>query len=225
MTAVSHPARYSDAILETIASHLEPGWSVLDPLAGVGRVHELPGVKTWGIELEPEWANQHDRTVCYDARNARDLFTKPFDAIVTSPAYGNRMADNYAGDPKGSRRHTYRIALGRPLTAGSGAALQWGTDYRQLHTEIWAANVPLIRPGGLLILNCKNHIRNTKVQRVVEWHLEHLRDAHDLELVAIDPIPTAGIPDGSNSEARVSAEIVAALRKPEPSLFNQPHPI
>lgn len=40
-------------------------------------------------------------------------------------AYGNRMAGQYAGDPKGSKRHTYRISLGRRLNERGDAALQW----------------------------------------------------------------------------------------------------
>jgi hypothetical protein len=211
-----HPAKYNDDILVAIASHLAKGWKVLDPMAGVGRVHDLAdlvGCRTWGVELELEWASQHDRTVCWDARDIATLWPEPgsFDAIVTSPAYGNRMADQYDGRD-GSRRHTYRIDLGRPLTEGSGAALQWGAEYRRLHAAIWDAVVPLA--SQRVILNIKNHIRGDKVQRVAEWHTRYLIGAHGLELDAIEPVPASGVQHGANAAARVDHELVLVFTRP-----------
>ena len=48
-----------------------------------------------------------------------------FDAICTSPTYGNRMADHHEARD-GSPRDTYRHVLGRPLTPGNSGALHWG---------------------------------------------------------------------------------------------------
>lgn len=103
-----HPAKFSDPILDAIEaelrSHLFGPDSVLcDPFAGVGRVHELAerlGCDSIGVELEPEWAATHSRTICGDS-TALSALVGPYagqvDAIVTSPAYGNRMADQYLG--------------------------------------------------------------------------------------------------------------------------------
>lgn len=209
-----HPAKYNDDLLDVIAAHLEPGWKILDPMAGVGRVHELADradVRTWGVELEHEWATRHDRTVCYDARHVNHLFKKgSFDAVVTSPGYGNRMADAYDGRD-GSRRHTYRIDLGRPLTEGSGAALQWGPAYRALHAEIWDAVIPMT--AHRFILNIKNHVRDGAVQRVAEWHITYLL-ASGLTLTAIEPVQCAGVRHGANATARVDHELVVVFDRP-----------
>lgn len=103
-----HPAKFSDPILDAIEDELRahligPGHTLLDPFAGVGRVHELAdrlGADSIGVELEPEWAATHERTICGDS-TALSVFVGPYaghvDALVTSPAYGNRMADQYLG--------------------------------------------------------------------------------------------------------------------------------
>lgn len=94
--APKHPAKFSDPILPVIASYLEPGWTVLDPFAGVGRIHEvrdLVDVHTFGVELEPEWAHCHPDTWCGDAMEVRGQ--DRWDAIATSVTYGNRFADKH----------------------------------------------------------------------------------------------------------------------------------
>ena len=59
-----------------------------------------------------------------------------FDAVVTSPCFGNRMADHHNAKDN-SKRHTYRHYLGRELTKGSAAGMQWGEEYKHFHTEAW----------------------------------------------------------------------------------------
>ena len=218
-TTPSHPARYSKALLPVLARALDPAEEfhrVLDPFAGVGGVHVLAefGHRTVGAELEPEWAHAHPDTLCADAREVGRLFApQSFDAVVTSPAYGNRMADAYAGDARGSTRRTYRVALGRELSAGSGASLQWGEKYRQLHREVWAAVVPLLRPGGRFVLNMRDHTRAGVRQRVTDWHLAELA-ALGLELASTEEVPTPGWRFGANTAERWP-EVVAVLTVPE----------
>jgi tRNA G10 N-methylase Trm11 len=219
LTTPRHPARYSKALLPVIARALEPAGEfhrVLDPFAGVGGVHALAefGHRTTGVELEPEWAHQHPDTLTADARTLGSLFAPgSFDAVATSPAYGNRMADTYAGDARGSLRRTYRVALGRPLSEGSGAALQWGDAYRQLHREAWEAVVPLLRPGGRFVLNMRDHTRAGVRQRVTDWHLEVLADL-GLELGEVLEVATPGWRFGANTSERWP-EVVAVLTVPE----------
>lgn len=56
-----HPAKFSDEVLNIIRKMLyediedAPFVTILDPFAGVGRVHELMA-DTYGIEIEPAWA-------------------------------------------------------------------------------------------------------------------------------------------------------------------------
>ena len=89
-----HPAKFSASILEVLndvvmreAERIEARLRVLDPMAGVGRIHELDALSvfdTVGVELESEWATQHPRTVVGDATALR-FADCTFDAVVTSP--------------------------------------------------------------------------------------------------------------------------------------------
>lgn len=210
-TRTEHPARYSAAVLDVLAAALSgvPG-PVLDPFAGTGRIHLLGRDDTVGVEIEPEWATLHPRTVTGDAA-ALPFADASFGAIATSPCYGNRMADRYDGRD-GSRRHTYRIALGRPLNERSAAGLQWGEAYRELHRRAWAEAHRVLRPGGLALVNVADHVRRGVRQPVVAFHLEALRDA-GFSLLADRHIATPGMRQGANRDARTDGEIVLFLRR------------
>jgi ParB-like chromosome segregation protein Spo0J len=206
-----HPATYPQAILDIFSQLIPAGSRVLDPFAGVGGIHKLVNVETVGIELEAEWAVAHPQTIHGDSRNASQLVTGTFDVIATSPAYGNRLADVYdAYDPQA--RRSYAIDLGRRLTNGSGAGLHFGRRggaYEQLHLEVWAAVVPLLRPGGLFLLNCKDFRRNGVVMPVTGWHIGQLTA---LGLVTIDLRCVA--PSGlAYADAEPLSELVIVMRK------------
>lgn len=178
MSAYPHPAQFSPAILDLLRLHLDPAKHrrVLDPFAGVGNIHQLRdhGFETVGVEIEARWARASKYTEKGDATDLR-WRARSFDAIVTSPTYGNRLADRYvpkAGDT--SKRLSYRISLGIDLRSNNTGQLQWGDRYRTLHEKAWAESVRVLRPGGRFILNCKNHLRNGEEQKVCEWHIETL---------------------------------------------------
>jgi hypothetical protein len=207
---LGHPATYSRAVLNVIASYLKPGDEVLDPFAGVGTIHELRercGVETYAIELEPEWAALHDATICGDALDLDEMiYADSIDVIATSPAYGNRMADHHEARD-GSHRNTYKHMLGRDLTDGSSAAMQWGPEYRKFHALVWAQCVDALRPEvGLFILNIKDHVRGGEVQHVASWHVDQLCRVLGLRLIAHHIIPGAGLPSGENDDLRVVGE-------------------
>ena len=213
-TTITHPAKFSDPILDVLRPIVAglPG-PILDPFAGTGRIHELGRDDTIGVEIEAEWAELHERTEVGDATDLR-FDDGEIGSIVTSPTYGNRMADTYAGD--GTRRHTYRIALGRPLTEGSSAGLQWGEKYRELHRAAWLEARRVLRPGGNLVLNMSDHIRKGEVVPVTAWHVETLLD------LGFDVIPGGWIPvetrrqrHGANADLRVDVEHVIVFEKPE----------
>jgi len=116
---------------------------ILDPYAGIGRVHELGRDDTLGIEIEPEWANEHQRTTWADSSKIvpsasdhgflvfprqlagpksgldwveKSTFNKVLprpNAIVTSPDYGNRMSDQYLGTPEEQRLRAEKGAMPR----------------------------------------------------------------------------------------------------------------
>lgn len=207
---VSHPARYSRELLPVLAAAVPPEQyrRVLDPFAGTGRIHELPN-ETVGIEIEPEWAHLHPDTIVGSALGL-PFPDDSFDAIVTSPTYGNRLADSHnASDPE--RRRSYTHDLGRALTAGNSGAMQWGPEYREFHLSAWACATRVLRRHGRFVLNIKDHVRAGEVQHVSAWHLNVLIVEFDLELVEIHPIAVRSLRAGANGEARTTEEFVFVL--------------
>lgn len=187
VAAVAHPCPFPSYLMDEFAKIVNAEWletgrtlHALDPFAGIGRIHELADmcghqrVITYGAEIEPEWAWQHDRTICADSRDL-PWDDASMDMVVTSPAYGNRMADQYLPpESDKSRRYTYTTALGRRCAEGSGAGMQWGEQYAELHAAVWAECVRLLAVGGLVVLNMKDHVRGGEVQPVTDWHHETL---------------------------------------------------
>ncbi|MBK9178918.1 MAG: hypothetical protein IPM45_04980 [Acidimicrobiales bacterium] len=206
-----HPATFTAELLPILAWQLRGRRLVLDPFAGTGGIHRvarLAGCQSVGVELEHEWAAAHPRTVCADATRL-PFGPDTFDAICTSPAYGNRMADTYDGRD-GSRRHTYRTALGRPLTTGSGAALQWGDAYRDLHHAAAVEMLRVLQPAGRLIVNVSDHVRRGKVVAVVDWWAD-LLDRLGCTLVERVDVPTPRLRHGANGDLRTDVEAVLVL--------------
>lgn len=143
-TVPEHPATFSRAILDRLREMLAPerdrvgSIRVLDPFAGTGGVHELAEEKvvTYGVEIQPEWAAAHPRTVIGSVLDLDAIFGDDlaFDAVVTSPCYGNRMADKHqAKDPCRAcdGRGLSRAATGDPASCGEcgGAGLTRRNTY------------------------------------------------------------------------------------------------
>lgn len=105
----SFPAKFSAPILDQIELELRsrllpPGALILDPYAGVGGIHALRDrleVETIGVEIEPEFAACSPWTVQGDSRQLAQVLDADtrsnVAAVVTSPDYGNRLADQYLG--------------------------------------------------------------------------------------------------------------------------------
>ncbi len=222
--AAHHPAKFNAAIIERIADYLEDYWQVLDPFAGVGGIAKVlsykPHLAITGIELEPEWAEQAPSEMlmivgdCVKVMaNQLEGFVK-FDAIATSPAYGNRMADSHTPGPADkSRRNTYTHSLGRKLDEKNTAQMQWGDAYKKFHRKAWYIATMLVRPGGLFVLNCKDHIRDHQVQAVTAWHTQTLHQ-FGWDLIAHEKIESPGLRDGANSDVRVPYEWIKVFMKP-----------
>jgi len=226
--SVPHPAKFSDAVLDKVAELCDPTWVSLDPFAGIGRCHDLAVrgavAQMVGIEIEPEWARQHPNTICASVLDIDQIFgPESFDAVITSPCYGNRMADHHDARD-GSLRITYRHTLGRPLDPDNAGQLQWGARYRSFHEAAWAKVVPLIRPGGVFVLNIKDHIRGGEIQPVTAWHVDTL-SALGLTLDAADmhAVRAPGMRFGTNHDKRVpEGEWVIVMRKLRTSPCSQP---
>jgi hypothetical protein len=179
---------------------------VLDPFAGSGRLR-LVRPDACLLEIEVKWARPAG-AIAGDAQHLPFL-AGAFDAVCTSPAYGNRMADGYVD---GSRRNTYRHALGKPLHPQNGAGLQWGRRYQELHRAAWQEVRRVLAPEGLLVLNVSDHIRAGKRQAVGQWHCETLQ-ALGFVLLARHDVKTPRQRYGANGALRVESEQVYLFRK------------
>lgn len=232
-SAPLHPAKFSDPILDRmrvlltaearrVVGRVHDGpLYVLDPFAGVGRVHQLTSrrIRTAGIEIEPEWAALHKRTYCGDmfewiprmVRND-DLA----DAIATSPTYGNRFADNHEAKD-GSTRRSYTHDLGRPLTSGTSANIPWGPRYWAFHAAAYQVLLTVLRPGGLLLLNVSDFYKAKALVPATEWHRGAAMGAGFVHAGRDNRITTDRL-NGHGTEAtaaRAEFETILRLRRPE----------
>lgn len=216
---MKHPARFSDSVLVKIADLLDDwGWPnrVLDPFAGTGRVHELTAPAfSVGVELEPEWSQVHPRNIVANTLHL-PFPAATFDAMITSPTFGNRFADHHNARD-GSVRRSYKHDLGRDPHPDSSCTLHWGEGYRGFHDRAWTECLRVLKhesatgPGALVVVNVSNFIRKGVEQLVSEWHLNWFMD-HGCQVIDIDTVPTPRMRYGANREARVPHENVFVLR-------------
>ena len=210
---VRHPARYSAELLPTLALYLHGCTRILDPFGGVGGIYALapflPGCQIEAVEIEPEWAGQ-DHRITQASALALPWPDETFDAVCTSPCYGNRMADHHEARDA-SRRNTYRHALGRPLHPDNAGALQWGDAYRAFHLRAWAEARRVLSPGGRFVLNVKDHYRAGVLQPVTDWHVQALTGT-GFHLVKRIEIECPGQRCGANGHLRAPVESVILFK-------------
>jgi hypothetical protein len=218
------PASYSPEVLDSIR-RLTPAHAVriLDPFAGpngIARLSETLGTfsnstgrRYLGVEIEPEWAQQGLDTVIGDATKLREMpevVAFAPDCVITSPPYGNRMADQYLGD--GTRRHSYAIALGRRLDDASAAKYQWGPQFQTIMSEGIREIAHILPVGGHFILNIANHYRKFTLQLVVPWAVEQVLK-RDFEMKRWDVVKARKLRDGQNHELRDDHEQLFLFEK------------
>ncbi len=207
----AHPAVFNGQVLLAIVPLLDDTHKrVLDPFAGIGGVHALQGMVDWkmetiGVEIEPEWANFHPQTYVGNALKLNYGFSM-FDAVITSPCYGNRLADKHVALDDSYRR-SYTHDLGRDLNESNSGSLQWGQAYRDFHERAWDEVARVLKPGGHLILNISDHIRGKKRIHVASWHTRYLLKT-GFELEDVNRVHTTRHRVGENREARVDSELV-----------------
>lgn len=239
---VPHPSKFSPNVLTVMRHALnqhEPlrHCNVLDPFGGVGGVHELGNEfgcrTTWCIEIEQEWAYQSfDKgwTYCGDFFNFTakwsnfcrqtgfdgidfELSPELFDVIATSPTYGNRMADHHNARDL-STRITYKHKLGRDLTPGNSGSLHYGPEYKAFHIRAYSRFRELLVPGGLVMLNVSDFIRDSKVVQASKWHHDRMLQL-EFEHLKTYQIPTQRMGMGANRDARVDGEQLHVYRAPQ----------
>jgi tRNA G10 N-methylase Trm11 len=214
--AVGHPAKFSDPILDVIAgvmaAEVKAGAYCLDPMAGTGKVAAyIPGY-TWICRDIEEWPDLVFPVGHGDA-TAMEFPDESFEAVVTSPTYGNRMADHHNAKDA-SRRISYKFNLGRELHPNNtGDAYFPSPKYNRLHIKAWREVHRVLKVDGIFILNVKNFIKGGEVVDVCSWHKKRVVGMGTMELVDARRVPVDGLRFGANREARVDHEMVYVFRK------------
>lgn len=72
----------------------------------------------------------------------------------------------------------------------------------------------MLEPGGLFVLNIKDHVRRGSVVAVTDWHIETLESLGFATLEHIK-VPCPGMRFGQNHGARVDYESVVLLQRKE----------
>lgn len=220
-TSAKHPAPFPNLImneLRDVVIALLPMFDrrpvrILDPMAGIGRIHQLrtPGVvATTGLEIEPEWADQHRGTLEGDATDM-PFGSETFEMIVTSPPYGNRMADQFVAGTD-THRVTYYHYLGRRLHENSAAGMHFGPAYWKTMRDILVECKRVLVPNGVFVLNISDFVRAGQVVDVVQFYLDEMFRLQ-YKVIADRAVPTQRMRFGANHRVRVGSERVIVFRK------------
>lgn len=219
MKAPTHPAKFTDSIMEELPSILRAlaiGSEdiILDPFAGTGRIHQLRdhGYKTIGIEIEPEWAAMSPFTFVGDATFLPSSWDKCIAVWCSSPTYGNRMCDHH--DAKdGSKRLTYKHCLGRDLHPMNTGQMPFKSEsYKVLHRRAYIEAYRVIRDkNGFLIVNLKNFYEKGNLIDIVSWHRGAIERA-GFHHVMTRKVETPGMRFGANRQ-RVDHEVIMVFKK------------
>lgn len=204
--AVPHPAKYSDSVLAALVRY-KPRYPILDPFGGTGKLRTVfPDAIC--LDIESEWATQ--------AGMQADALHLPFrhwafQSVITSPCYGNRMADHHeAHDP--SVRHTYRHTLGHALDVRNAGGLQWGPVYRDFHEQAWREVARVLCPGGRFLLNVSDHVRKGQRVYVTDWHIATLLSL-GFKLESMQHVDTPRQRHGANGALRIGYESLIEFRR------------
>lgn len=192
--------------------------NVLDPFAGTGKIGKLKEYgycgKIYANEIEPEWLINNEFScdvISFQDAEMLDYPENMFDAIVTSPTYGNRMADHHKAKDS-SKRITYTHCLGRTLNNENTGAMQFGKKYQAKHIACYNHLVKLIKPNGLFIVNVSNFIRKGEEVDVVAWTKYTLENC-GLTFIEEIKVNTPRMGFGANASKRVPYESILVFEK------------
>ena len=215
----AHPAQWTDGVLDVAAAILrdtvdvDRGLRVLDPMAGLGGALSLRSMLGSHVDVVVSdihvWDGAHPAVVQGDAAELPHD-DGVFGAVVTSPPFGNRLADRLSVD--GDQRLTYADRRGADAEEGDVSGMQWGDAYRRAMTAVWAECCRVLAPGGVLVVEVKDHIREGRWIEVAEWHTLTLTGL-GMEPVALRHVTAAGVRGVANQHRRVGVTTVRALRR------------
>lgn len=206
---MNHPAKYTKKLMTIFQQMLIGVDSVLDPFAGTGRIHDLD-FNTIGIEIEKEWADMHKDTIHGDS-TCMTFRDKYFDAVCTSPTYGNRMADCHNAKDN-SKRNTYTHVIGHKLQENNTGKMQWGKNYRNVNEKVLRECHRVLKDNGTFILNIKNHIRKGEEVNVKNWFIEIMLDI-GFYVLKMETVKVNGNGFGANGKIRLNNEYVIKFIK------------
>ena len=206
-----HPAGYTPVLLPVMAAMLKGRRRILDIFGGEGGIFALQhwlgeGVEIQAIEIEPKFAAMHPRTTLGNALHLPwpDNY---FDAIFTSPTYGNRFTDKYR---PGADCFSYAQAIKGELQPDNTGAMRWnpnGGGYQVTHVLAYAEARRVLCMGGTFGLNMKDHYKGKELQNVTDWHVNTLK-ALGFAVVQRRKVKTPSLRYGENHELRVEYEHV-----------------
>lgn len=179
MNKLVHPAKYSNELLPILAKYAFG--HVVDIMGGTGKAGLLkkfqPSITKVTInELEPEWATQAtennvDEIIVGDAAKLKINC----DVIVTSPPYGNRLADNFKSSKPRPKTMAYALDLKRDPSEGSVCCKHFGRGYEDLMARIYDSVFENCR-FKRFVLNVSNFICNWQEIDVVAWYKNYFRE-------------------------------------------------
>lgn len=227
---VGHPAPFNKVLFPVFAEIVGRYGvgSVLDTFAGKGGIFALrdycPTLQVTAIEIEKRWADCHWATQIGDATNLPAKWTGQFDAIITSPTFGNRVNDSFEDrkPEKKYHRNTYRHTLGERLQPNNSGQLHFGCKYCTLHRDAALEWWRVLRGDGkgIVVIEVKDFYetpkpKRTRKVRVSLWFYHCLLNL-GFEYLEKTQVPVPGNRHGANRQ-RVPYTNVMVFRKPAQS--------
>jgi hypothetical protein len=219
-----HPARFNDKLIPVFSKFLPLTGKLIDSFAGTAEKlamllednHFLGEIHA--NELQPYWASFTPEPIISVVGDACNLPYPEefFNCALTSPCYGNRMADSHTpqeDSPRNTYTHRHMAHChGEKLDPRNSGAMQWGPEYRKLHLHAWVELWRVLKRGAPFILNIKDHIRAGKRVHVTHWHIETIQRI-GFRFDGSRKVFLSGNRQGENAEKRINYEKVIRFVK------------